>query len=105
MSPASAPPRAAGAAGAIAFVGDRILAMDALRPRPEVVIVEGERIVACGDRSLLAAHPAAQRIELAGRWLLPGFIDAHNHLSIAALHPLWADLSRVRDHDGLRAAL
>src|SRR5690606_2356504 len=26
-------------------------------------------------------------------------------LSIAALHPLWADLSTVRDQDGLRAAL
>lgn len=36
---------------------------------------------------------------------MPGFIDAHDHLSIAALHPLWADLSQVRNLDELRAAL
>ncbi|HZR81726.1 MAG TPA: amidohydrolase family protein [Candidatus Binatia bacterium] len=88
----------------IAFVGDRILAMDDLRPRPAVVVVVGDRIAATGDRSLLAGHPHAERVELGRRWLLPGFVDAHNHLSIAALHPLWADLTRVRDLDGLQDA-
>ena len=36
---------------------------------------------------------------------MPGFIDAHNHLSIAALHPLWADLSGVASSDELQQAL
>jgi predicted amidohydrolase YtcJ len=89
----------------LAFVGPRILAMDPARPRPEVVVVRDGRVVACGAREILAAHPGVARIDLGERWLLPGFIDAHNHLSIAALHPLWANLSGVRDRAGLHAAL
>ena len=72
-----------------AFVGGRILSMDPWRPAPEVVVVENGRIAAVGERALLGAFPGATREDLAGRALLPGFIDAHNHLSIAALHPLW----------------
>jgi predicted amidohydrolase YtcJ len=90
---------------AVAFHGGRILTMDTAHPSAEVVVIAGDRIVAAGERALLDAYPQAGRIDLAGRALLPGFIDAHNHLSIAALHPLWADLSRVKDHDELRVAL
>lgn len=79
--------------------------MDPWRPAPEVVVVEGERIAAVGGRDLLQAFPHASREALGDRTLLPGFIDAHNHLSIAALHPLWADLRAVRTPDDLRAAL
>ncbi|MBY0278913.1 amidohydrolase [Candidatus Binatia bacterium] len=93
------------AAPTFAFSGGRILTMDAAHPSVEVVVTSGERIVASGERALLDAHPEARRVDLAGRILVPGFIDAHNHLSIAALHPLWADLSAVADQEGLRAAL
>ena len=89
----------------VAFTGGRILTMDAARPSAEVVVTVGDRIVAVGERALLDAYPGARTVALDGRVLVPGFIDAHNHLSIAALHPLWADLSTVRDQDGLRAAL
>ena len=88
-----------------AFHGGTILTMDDARPRAEVVVTSGERIVAAGARDLLEAYPHATRVDLAGRTLVPGFIDAHNHLSIAALHPLWADLSAVSTLDELRAAL
>ncbi len=88
----------------IAFTGGTILTMDAGRTA-EVVVVEGETIAALGERELLRAYPGAETRDLGGRTLVPGFIDAHNHLSIAALHPLWADLSGTRDLDGLRAAL
>jgi predicted amidohydrolase YtcJ len=73
--------------------------------RVEVVVVDGGRIVAVGPRGLEAAHPGATVVDLAGRTLVPGFIDAHAHLSIAALHPRWADLTAVRDVEGLHAAL
>lgn len=79
--------------------------MDASRPSPDVVVVEDGRIAAVGGRDLLEAFPAAARHDLGGRLLLPGFIDAHNHLSIAALHPLWADLSWVGSLEALRDAL
>lgn len=88
-----------------AFHGGPILTMHDAHPRAEVVVTSGERIVATGARDLLEAYPHATRVDLAGRTLVPGFIDAHNHLSIAALHPLWADLSGVSTLDELREAL
>ncbi|MEW6270575.1 MAG: amidohydrolase family protein, partial [Thermodesulfobacteriota bacterium] len=87
------------------LVNGRVLTMDAVRTAARVVAVEDETIVAVGDDALAAAHPGAEVHDLGGRTLVPGFIDAHNHLSIAALHPLWADLSRVGTMEELRAAL
>jgi predicted amidohydrolase YtcJ len=71
----------------------------------EVVVVAGERIAAVGDRGLLARYPDAHHVDLAGRVLLPGFIDAHNHLSIAALHPRFGDAGRVRCREEMAAAV
>lgn len=88
-----------------AFVAGRVVTMDPWHPDPAVVVIDQGRITGAGDRSLLDAYPNASIQDLGERTLLPGFIDAHNHLSLAALHPLWADVSRVRDLDGLRAAL
>ena len=88
-----------------AFTGGRILTMDGSFPRTEVVVVENGRIAAVGERALLGAYPDAAVEDLGGRTLLPGFIDAHNHLCIAALHPIWADLSTVADKDALQRAL
>ncbi len=87
------------------FCNGRILTMDPWLGEPEVLVVEGARIAAAGERELARAFPGAQVVDLQGRTLLPGFIDAHNHLSIAALHPLWADLSAARTAADLYAAL
>jgi predicted amidohydrolase YtcJ len=89
---------------ALAFVGGRILTMEP-GGEPEVLIVEGDRIAAVGPRVLLDSHPGAEVVDLAGRTLLPGFIDAHNHLSLAALQPRWADLSQAKDAPAVRTAL
>ena len=88
-----------------AFTGGRILTMDPAVARAEVVVIENGRIAAVGERDLLRVYPGITVENLAGRTLLPGFIDAHNHLSIAALHPIWADLSRLTTMDELKAAL
>jgi predicted amidohydrolase YtcJ len=79
--------------------------MDARAASAEVVIVTNGRITAVGGNDLVRAHPEATIVDLAGRTLVPGFIDAHNHLSVAALHPLWRDVSGVVDMDGLIAAI
>src|SRR5438094_4697346 len=79
--------------------------MDPWRATAEVVVIEKGRIAAVGERALVAADPGARPEDLTGRALLPGFIDAHNHLSIAALHPLWADLSRTCAGEELARAL
>src|SRR5439155_19621074 len=96
---------AAQVAGPHAFVGGRILTMDPWRVTAEVVVIEKGRIAAVGERALLAAYPAERLDDLIGCALLPGFIDAHNRLSIAALHPLWAHLSRPCTREELARAL
>ncbi len=88
-----------------AFTGGPILTMDTARPTADAVVLEADRIVAVGDRGVLPQYPGSTVVELGGRTLVPGFIDAHAHLSIAALHPRWADLSTVTDLEGLQAAL
>ena len=59
--------------------------VDANRPRAEAVAVRGDRIVRVGrDREVLALKgPGTRLIDLDGKMLLPGFIDAHTHLGNA----------------------
>ena len=62
----------------IAIVADRVI--DGVGDRAStgtVVVVDGERIVAVGDRSAIPA--GAKVIELPGRTLMPGFINCHEH--------------------------
>jgi predicted amidohydrolase YtcJ len=79
--------------------------MDGAFPDPEVVVIEEDRIVAVGEAGLAQCYPDARAVDLHGRMLAPGFIDAHNHLCIAALHPRWADLGDARTPDAVRTAL
>src|SRR5579872_3595993 len=88
-----------------AFVNGRILPMVRGVPPPEVVVIERDRIIAVGKRSDLGRFPGARIEDLHGRTLCPGFIDAHHHLSIAALHPRWADASDVSNAGQLASAL
>jgi predicted amidohydrolase YtcJ len=88
-----------------AFTGSRIMTMDPAVGEPEVLVIEHGRIAAAGERALLGAYPGTVVQHLDGRTLVPGFIDAHNHLSIAALHPDWADLSRIKTIDELKRTL
>jgi hypothetical protein len=86
--------------GPRAFVGGRILTMDAAHPIAETVIVAGGRIVAVGARDLLAAYPEASIEDLRGRTLLPGFGDAHVHVGKGGLDRLRIDLSGAADLAG-----
>jgi predicted amidohydrolase YtcJ len=88
-----------------AFVNGRILTMSSSPSSAEVVIVAGDRIVAAGERALLHRYPDAILHDLHGRVLCPGFIDAHHHLSIAALQPRWADAHAASSMDELALAL
>jgi len=63
------------------LTGGRVLTMDPARPRAEAVLVRGERVLAVGSAAdlRLQASPAARRLDLAGRCLMPGFNDNHLH--------------------------
>lgn len=86
-------------------MGGTILTMAKSAAAPEVVVIAGGRITAVGAKGILDAFPDAFVHDLSGRTLCPGFIDAHHHLSLAALHPCWADLRGVTDEEGLARAL
>ncbi|MCB1262913.1 MAG: amidohydrolase family protein, partial [Acidimicrobiales bacterium] len=91
--------------GAVAFVGGRVRTMDPAHPDADVVVVRDGRIVAVGPAGLERAHPDAAVHDLAGRLLVPGFIDAHCHLSVAALRPTWGDASGCADLDDLASVV
>jgi imidazolonepropionase-like amidohydrolase len=66
------------AAEPVALVADRVIDGVGDRARTgTIVVVDGERIVAVGDRSIIPAD--ASVIELPGRTLMPGFINCHEH--------------------------
>jgi predicted amidohydrolase YtcJ len=58
-----------------------VYTMDPKKPLVEAVAVAGDRILATGTSSELAGYkgPNTTVIELAGRALVPGFYDAHQH--------------------------
>ena len=66
------------------YSGGSIITMNPEQPRAEAVLVRGQRIVALGSPSALEqmAEADVRRVDLQGRTLLPGFIDAHGHLSM-----------------------
>jgi len=91
FSPA-APSRAAAEAAApsaIVIECDRLFDGRSIRPEGRTrVLVENGKITAVGPS--IAMPSGAERIDLTGMTLLPGFIDAHTHLSY-----LWSDTTRA----------
>lgn len=71
------------------FFGGTIITVDDSLPSPEAVLIRDGRIVfvgTCAEAEQVAGDAPA-RIDLAGKFLLPGFIDAHSH-------PLWSAKTR-----------
>ena len=59
-----------------------ILTMNEDQPQAQAVAIKGQKITAVGDdEDILALREANSRvIDLEGRTLMPGFVDAHSHL-------------------------
>lgn len=64
----------------LVFVNGKIITVDDKTPNPAGVAVVGNRIVAVGDIGAWRG-PKTKVIDLKGRALLPGFIDAHSHVA------------------------
>jgi imidazolonepropionase-like amidohydrolase/Tol biopolymer transport system component len=68
--------------GVVALVGARIVTMAAKDGGiidDGVIVVRGDRIVAVGPRESVQIRADAKRIDLAGKTIIPGLIDAHAH--------------------------
>lgn len=61
--------------------GGNILTMDPAQPRAQAVAITGGRFVAVGSDAdvLNLATTRTKKVDLAGRTVVPGFIDAHSH--------------------------
>jgi predicted amidohydrolase YtcJ len=83
----------AGIARALALVNGRVYTADARGNRAGAVGLLGERIAVVGtDEEVLRALPDAERLDLGGRTVLPGFIDAHNHFLATGESLGWVDV-------------
>jgi hypothetical protein len=76
----------------LVLVGGQIRTLDPERPAATAVAIRGDRIIAVGGDAEVRrlAGPGARVIELAGKTVTPGLIDAHCHL-----YGLGADLETV----------
>jgi predicted amidohydrolase YtcJ len=64
------------------YVGGDIVTIDDARPSAQALAVRGGRIVGVGDRQAIEREhkgSATKVVDLAGKTLLPGFLDAHSH--------------------------
>jgi len=81
--------------------GGAVYAVDAARSWAQAVAVRDGAIIAVGTDAQIGGLTGAgtQVIDLAGRMLLPGFVDAHVHASAAGLERLRCDLSEAHGLD------
>ncbi|WP_026410754.1 amidohydrolase [Actinomadura oligospora] len=64
----------------LVFLGGPVHTVDAARTRATALAVRGERIAAVGhDEVRDLVGPRTEVVDLAGRLLVPGFVDAHVH--------------------------
>jgi predicted amidohydrolase YtcJ len=63
------------------YMNGQIITMDRSRPRVRAVAVKGDEIIAVGStrKALRLAGPKTKVVNLRGKTLVPGFIDAHSH--------------------------
>lgn len=80
-TPELAPPPDGPPPDVIFFNGD-ILTMDRAQPVARAIAVRGDEIVAVGDMGevMRLGRRGTQRVNLRGRTLMPGFVDAHTHI-------------------------
>lgn len=92
----------------LVLVGGSVMTMDARRPTASAVAIATGRIVSVGDDAAVAEHtgPRTRRIDLNGRTVLPGFVDAHVHPVLAGIELLRCGLhDQPVDRDAYLAAI
>lgn len=80
------------------YLNGRLLTMDPGCPTGEALAVRGDRLVAVGSNAAVEALAGrkTQRVDLHGRFVIPGFHDAHTHQLAAGRGQLGLDLSAAR---------
>jgi len=93
----------------VAFVGATVIDGTGRAPLSDaVLLVDGRRIVALGPRGEVGIPEDAARIEVGGRWIIPGLVDAHVHFFQSGglyTRPDIVDLREVRSYQAELAAI
>lgn len=78
----------------VIYSGGPIYTMDDASPRVEAVAVRNGRITAAGKRSdIMKLRGSSTRIvDLGGRTMLPGFVDAHGHVAMGGIQAMTANM-------------
>ena len=86
------------AAEVTVLTADRIHTSDPRRPEVQAMAWDSAgRLLALGDAAeLRAKYPQAERVEAAGKTVIPGLIDAHGHLMGLGFALMRADLTGTR---------
>ena len=97
-------PTATGEAADLVLRNGQVLTIDAGFSKAQAVAIRGDRILAVGSNAAMSAHtgPRTQVIDLQGRTVMPGLIDAHLH---SAGGGPGVALASVRSLDELLAAV
>jgi len=88
------------------FRGGAVYTLEPDQPWAQAVAVRGREILAVGSDAEVdaAAGPGARIVELAGRMLLPGFVEAHIHPLLGGLLTSGVDL-QVPDREAALSAV
>ncbi len=80
-------------AGVTLYLNGTVVTMVPGAPAARALAVQDGRIVAVGgEDAVLRFRSGEHRVmDLAGRAVLPGFVDPHNHFAVGALEAFWAD--------------
>jgi predicted amidohydrolase YtcJ len=81
------------------FYNGRIYTMTAPGQRAEALVSYNGKIVFAGDSAEAEKYPVAEREDLEGRTVLPGFIDTHMHLVTDCLSRDMIDVSDAKTID------
>jgi predicted amidohydrolase YtcJ len=91
----------------IVLYNGNVITIDSARPRAQAVAIWGDRFLDIGtnENILALANSRTTRVDLAGRTVVPGFIDAHTHPAYAGIRHLTRVDCDLRSIAEIQAAL
>lgn len=89
------------------FQNGKIYTVNPTQPIAAAVAVRGDEIVYVGDAAGAAAWrgPRTRVVDLAGRMLMPGFVDGHNHLATMGITKLGVNVGGLTGKDNVLRAI
>jgi predicted amidohydrolase YtcJ len=78
----------------IIYHGGSILTMNDAQPRAEAIAVSAGKILAVGSSDSVMKHKGGgtRVVDIAGKALIPGFVDAHGHVFLIGIQALSANM-------------